>query len=177
MASESNSAASNSTELNSTESKSTRMDRRAIEAAIPHRAPFLFVDRVIERTRDTIVAEWDVRADLFAFRGHYPSFPVLPGVLISEFTFQSAAILFSEPGSSHVTSDAVPVLTKIEDARFKKIVRPGETLRAEVETIERIGPARYMKAHVTSNGATVLKLRFTVALTEALKTDASKASP
>lgn len=152
------------------------MDQRAIEAAIPHRAPFLFVDRVIERTHDTIVTEWDIRPDLFAFRGHYPGFPVLPGVLISEFTFQSAAILFSEPGSPAVTSSAVPVLTKIEDARFRKIVRPGETLRAAVETVERIGPARYMKAHVTSGGATVLKLRFTVALTEALESTESNAS-
>jgi len=142
------------------------LDRAAIEAAIPHRAPFLFVDRVLERGDDAIVTEWDVKADLFAFQGHYPGQPVLPGVLISEFTFQSAAILFAAPGSARVESHAVPVLTKIEDARFRKIVRPGETLRAELETVERLGPARFMKATVTSSGATVLKLRFTVALVD-----------
>lgn len=143
------------------------LDRAGIQAAIPHRDPFLFVDRVLARTADTITTEWDVTSDLFAFRGHYPGEPVLPGVLISEFTFQSAAILFSEPGSTRVERDAVPVLTKIEDARFRKIVRPGETLRADLETVERLGPARFLKATVTSAGATVLKLRFTVALVDA----------
>ena len=68
----------------------------SVEAAIPHRAPFLFVDRVARIDDDSIVTEWDVNADLPAFRGHYPGNPVLPGVLISEFTFQSAAILLGE---------------------------------------------------------------------------------
>jgi len=146
------------------------MDRAAIEAAIPHRAPFLFVDRVLERGVDAIVTEWDVAHDLAAFRGHYPGNPVLPGVLVSEFAFQSAAILFAERDATskppRVDDRAVPVLTKIEDARFKKIVRPGDVLRADVETLERVGPARYMKAAITCGGATVLKLRFTVALVD-----------
>jgi 3-hydroxyacyl-[acyl-carrier-protein] dehydratase len=136
-----------------------------VEAAIPHRAPFLFVDRVTRIDDDAIVTEWDVKADLPAFRGHYPGNPVLPGVLLSEFTFQSAAILFSDRDAT--ASGAVPVLTRIEDARFRKIVRPGETLVAEVECIERVGAARYVKAKVTSGGETVLKIRFTIALVAA----------
>ncbi len=142
------------------------MDRSAIERAIPHRDPYLFVDRVLERTGDSVTAEWDVAIDLPALRGHYPGNPVLPGALISEFTFQCAAILFSTPGESATVTTSIPVLTKIEDARFRKMVAPGETLRAVVETIERIGNARFMKALVTSNGDTVARLRFTVALVE-----------
>lgn len=133
-----------------------------VEAAIPHRAPFLFVDRVVRSDDEAIVTEWDVTHDLPAFRGHYPGNPVLPGVLISEFTFQSAAILLGDPDS--IASGALPVLTRIEDARFKKMVKPGETLVAEVVCIERIGAARYVKATVTSGGETVLKIRFTIAL-------------
>jgi len=137
--------------------------RAEIEALIPHRDPFLFVDRIVARTADRIVTEWDVTPELFAFRGHYPGFPVLPGVLISEFTFQSAACLLASGADPAVRSSAVPVLTKIEDARFRRVVKPGELLRAEVEVTERLGAARYCRAVVTCSGATVMRLRFTVA--------------
>ena len=137
--------------------------RAAIEALIPHRAPFLFVDRLLERGEDRLVTEWDVVPELDCFRGHYPGAPILPGVLVCEFVFQSAAILLAEAGGT-AQAGAIPMLTKIEDARFKQAVRPGETLRAEVTLVERVGPARYVSAHVRSNGKTVLRIRFTVAL-------------
>jgi 3-hydroxyacyl-[acyl-carrier-protein] dehydratase len=136
--------------------------RARIEAAIPHRAPFLFVDRIVEHGGGKIVTEWDVRADLPAFAGHYPGHPVLPGVLASEFCFQSAALLFALDASG--PSSGTPVLTRIEDARFKKLVSPGETLRAELETRETLANVRWMSAHVTSAGETVLRIRFAVAL-------------
>ncbi|MBL8861505.1 MAG: beta-hydroxyacyl-ACP dehydratase [Planctomycetes bacterium] len=142
---------------------SSTSSRAEIEALIPHRDPFLFVDRIVARSADRIVTEWDVSRDLGAFRGHYPGYPVLPGVLISEFTFQSAACLFASGAEPSVQPGSVPVLTRIEDARFRRVVRPGETLRAEVEVVERLGPARYCKASVTCDGATVVRLRFTVA--------------
>jgi len=127
-------------------------------AGIPHRPPFLFVDRIVEQSPARIVTEWDVRADLPAFAGHFPGEPVLPGVLMAEFCFQSAALLFSStPGSG------LPVLTRIEDARYKKVVRPGETLRAEVTLVEQLSNARWCKAHVTSAGTSVLRIGFTVA--------------
>ena len=141
------------------------MDRAAIEAAIPHRAPFLFVDRVVSLDELTITTEWTVQPELPAFAGHYPGRPLLPGVLTSEFAFQSAAILLVS-SSAASSKSAVPMLTKIEEARFKKAVGPGETLRAVVERIERVGDVHFMKAHVTSGGATVLKVRFTVALVD-----------
>jgi enoyl-[acyl-carrier protein] reductase I len=126
--------------------------RAAIEAAIPHRAPFLFVDRVIERSADRIVTEWDVRADLPAFAGHYPDFALLPGVLSAEFAFQSAAILLSPAARDPLSENRVPVLTKIEDARFKHLVRPGETLRAELDDVEVLANARLSRARTVSAG-------------------------
>ena len=152
--------------------------RAAVEAAIPHRDPFLFVDRVVERGERSIVTEWYVPRDLACFAGHFPADPVLPGVLVCEFAFQSAAILFSPaPGarSGDAEPGALPLLTRIEDARFKRVVRPGETLRAELALDESLGPARFVSAHVrrvetdaagelSPAGSTVLRVRFAVAL-------------
>ena len=68
-------------------SETTLMDRAAIMQAIPHRDPFLYVTRVVARSDDAITSEWDVPTDLYAFQGHYPGHPVLPGVLVCEFSF------------------------------------------------------------------------------------------
>jgi 3-hydroxyacyl-[acyl-carrier-protein] dehydratase len=140
------------------------IDRKGIEALLPHRAPFLFVDRVIAHEGDELVAEWDVPRDLPAFAGHFPGEPVLPGVLISEFAFQAGAILIYATSDVDKASPGIPVLTRIEDARFKKIVRPGETLRAEVRITERLGMARYVTAKITSKGKLVARLECVLAV-------------
>ena len=140
--------------------------RAAILAAIPHRPPFLFVDRIVEREPDKIRTEWTVPHDLECFAGHYPGRPILPGVLVCEFAFQSAAILFATEAVQGIGSpgdDALPLLTRIQDARFKSTVAPGETLTAALEVVERVSQARYVRAHVTSRGRTVVRLQFTVA--------------
>jgi 3-hydroxyacyl-[acyl-carrier-protein] dehydratase len=138
----------------------------AIRSAIPHREPFLFVDRIVERGPGRIVTEWDVPRDAPFLRGHYPGRPVVPGVLICESAFQSGALLCAlEPGLGGAPG-SIPVLTKIGDARFKRMVEPGETLRIETELTDRVGAARYMSARVFCSGASVLRVEFVVALTE-----------
>jgi 3-hydroxyacyl-[acyl-carrier-protein] dehydratase len=154
--------------VDSETSTSTVIDRAGIEVLIPHRQPFLFVDRITERSADGLMAEWDVPEDAFFFKGHYPSNPILPGVILNEFVFQSAAVFMSLPQCSDSAESSpplgVPVLTRIDNARFKQIVRPGQTVRAEITLTERLGPACYMKAKVTSNGKNVLRLNFVVAM-------------
>jgi len=135
-------------------------------ASIPHRPPFLFVDRVIERGADTIVCEWDVRADAPFFEGHYPGQPLVPGVLLCESVFQAGAILCTSSAGAD-EAEAVPVLTRIGEARFKHMVVPGETLRIEVTLDERVAAARFMTGRVTSSGRTVLRVQFAVALAPA----------
>jgi len=143
------------------------MDRAAIEAAIPHRDPFLFLDRIDALGNGSIEATWTVPADADWFRGHYPDEPILPGVLISEHVFQAAAVLLSvggggsEAGSEHV----VPVLVRIESARYRRMVRPGETLETTVTLEEQVGPAWFLEGRVTCGGEKVLQIRF--ALTRA----------
>lgn len=138
-----------------------------IRAAIPHREPFLFVTRIVEREPNRIVTEWLVPHDADFFRGHYPGRPLVPGVLICESAFQAGAILCATDERDAVPEGAVPVLTKIGDARFKRMVGPGETLRCEVMLDERVGPARYMKAKLTCGGELVLRVEFVVAVTHA----------
>jgi len=139
-------------------------DRAAIEAILPHRDPFLFVERVLAWDASTLTGEWDIPEGLDVFRGHYPGEPVLPGVLITEFALQCGAVLIYHTSQEDREHPGVPVLTRVNDARFKKVVRPGETLRAEVELTERVSTARYCKARVTSDGRLVARLAFTLAV-------------
>ena len=131
---------------------------------IPHREPFLFVSRVVEHGPASIVTEWDAEPEADFFRGHYPENPIVPGVLLLECALQAGALLCAaglEPGAARAD---VPVVTRVGDARFKRMVRPGERVRVAAELTDRAGPARFLKALLTVDGATALRLEFTVAL-------------
>jgi 3-hydroxyacyl-[acyl-carrier-protein] dehydratase len=141
------------------------VDRRAIEALIPHRAPFLFVDRVVEHTADSIVTEWRVAPDACFLAGHYPGFPLVPGVLLCEAAVQAGALLSALEPRDVAASGAVPVLVKLGETRFRRMVRPGETVSVRVTLDERLGPARVMTARLTVGDHAVARVGFTVALT------------
>lgn len=134
----------------------------AVHAVLPHRDPFLFVDAVLERDERRVLTQWRAKEDAPFFRGHYPGNPILPGVLLCEMAAQSSAILFANDPRE---AGATPVLTKIADARFKRMVRPGETLQCEVKLDERVGPARYVDVKITCGGETVLRAKLVVAVT------------
>ena len=94
-----------------------------IRKAIPHRPPMLLVDEIIEQTEDSIVCRKTFRDDEFFFQGHYPDQPIVPGVILCESAMQAGAILLSkfvEAGSG------VPVATRLNDVKFKKMIGPGE---------------------------------------------------
>lgn len=135
-----------------------------ISRVIPHRPPFLFVDRALELDGKKIVAEKYFSPDLDFFKGHYPGFPLLPGVLACEAIFQAGAILI---GNSILTGDerqGVPALTRIRDAKFRRMIRPGDTLRLAVEVEERAGPAFLMKGSAIVDGEVAVNVIFTCAL-------------
>ncbi|MBU0717369.1 MAG: beta-hydroxyacyl-ACP dehydratase [Planctomycetes bacterium] len=128
--------------------------------AIPHRPPFLFVDEIIEVSPDRIVTTKlaDPQADFF--RGHYPDQPVMPGVLICESCFQAGALLIAHRIGGHDASMGVPVLTRIQDARFKQIVRPGQTLRCEVTLDDELHGAYFLTGRVTVEDKVVVRVTF-----------------
>lgn len=103
-----------------------------IEAVLPHRAPFCWVDRVIAcEPGVSIEAELDVRPDLPLFAGHFPDYPVLPGVIIMEALAQAASFCAL---AARADAGAIGFLTGIDGARFRRQVRPGDvlTLRARI---------------------------------------------
>lgn len=132
---------------------------------LPHRPPFLFVERILEESEGHIIAEWNVPTDLFCFEGHYPGNPILPGVLIQEHTFQTGALMIYAGGDSK-EEPGTPVLTKVESARFRRIVKPGTKLTTEVNLVERLANARVCSGVVRSDGNVIARLAFVLALAE-----------
>jgi 3-hydroxyacyl-[acyl-carrier-protein] dehydratase len=120
------------------------LDRDQIKAIIPHREPFLLVDRVLEYEPGArAVGELDVTADMFWVPGHFPEYPVMPGVLIIEACAQVGAVaLLSLPENQ----GRIAFFGGIDKARFKRQVVPGETLRLECEITKRRGPIGFGSA-------------------------------
>jgi len=143
-------------------------ERAAIEAAIPHRAPFLLVDRVAAREASWIETEWRVPSAADWCTGHYPGQPILPGVLLCEHALQSGALLVSHALGGFAREAGAPVVVRLEDARFRRMVRPGELVRTRVELVERVGPAWFLAARASVAGQRALALRFTLSAANAL---------
>jgi 3-hydroxyacyl-[acyl-carrier-protein] dehydratase len=113
---------------------STVLDITQIQRILPHRFPFLLIDRVISLTpKQRIVALKNVSANEPHFVGHFPGFPIMPGVLIVEAIAQAGgALLLTEIPDRE---SKLMVFTGIERARFRKPVIPGDQLRIEVEVL------------------------------------------
>jgi 3-hydroxyacyl-[acyl-carrier-protein] dehydratase len=138
------------------------MTEHSIEAAIPHRPPMLLVDEVLERTANAIVCRKTFRADEFFFQGHYPGYPLVPGVILCECAMQAGAILLAEFAAE---GTGVPVATRLSDVKFKKMIRPGDTIQMEVTLNERVSDAFFLTAKVTCDNK--LATRFDFACTMA----------
>jgi 3-hydroxyacyl-[acyl-carrier-protein] dehydratase len=134
------------------------MDRQTIYNAIPHREPFLLVDEIVEWNDANIRCTKTFTGQEEFFAGHYPGSPLVPGVLLCEAGMQAGAILLSrhmgeKPGH-------VPVATRMNDVRFKRIVRPGEMIVMEVELTERLAEAFFLKAKVSVDGKVAVRFEF-----------------
>ena len=134
------------------------MTRQQILDAIPHRDPFLLVDEIIEWDEGRIVCTKTFSGEEEFFAGHYPDFPLVPGVLLCEAAMQCGAILLSR----HLrdAEGKVPVATRMNDVRFKRMVRPGETLRMEVDLTERLAGAFFLQAKVVVEGKVAVRFDF-----------------
>lgn len=136
---------------------------KAIYEAIPHRPPFLFVDEIIELSASKIVTKTEMKAEFDFFRGHYPGRPVVPGVILCEAAFQSGAVLLSGLIGK---KDGIPVVTRVSEVKFRKMIKPGDIIETTVEIIEKAGPAYFMKAQISSNGKNAVRCEFAVSIVE-----------
>lgn len=138
----------------------------AVTSLIPHRPPFLWVDRILECDGDMIVTEKDIDQDLAVFQGHYPDHPIMPGVLLCESLFQSGALLIAKSlhNEVDVTAAGIPVLTRIGGARFKRSVHPGDTITMKVLLKEVVSSVYFFKGTLRVKGKVAVQAEFSCAL-------------
>jgi 3-hydroxyacyl-[acyl-carrier-protein] dehydratase len=133
------------------------MDVVAIQRAIPHRYPFLFIDRVLEATPfDSIVALRNITISDPALQGHFPGNPIVPGVVIVEGAAQAAAVLgaLSKGGLTEC------LFTEITEARFRKPVVPGDVLKYEIKLTKHRGAFSWFDALMSVDGSEVAVVKF-----------------
>lgn len=114
------------------------MDNKILQS-LPHRYPFLFVDKIIQIKEDEIIAQKNVSFNEWFFEGHFPGNPILPGVIIIEAIAQAAGVLFLH--SFPEKENYLTLLLGIENFKFKKIVQPGDILTIIVKKtkVKKIG--------------------------------------
>jgi 3-hydroxyacyl-[acyl-carrier-protein] dehydratase len=136
-----------------------------IERIIPHRYPFLLIDRVVEmEAGKRIVAIKNVTANEWFFLGHFPGLPIMPGVLIVEALAQAGAVLLLSDDSA---KGQIPLFAGIEKCRFRQQVVPGDTLSLEMTVLARRGPVGKGHAVARVNNKVAAECDLTFALTKA----------
>jgi 3-hydroxyacyl-[acyl-carrier-protein] dehydratase len=129
------------------------MDIQAIRDILPHRYPMLLVDRIEELEEERVVGIKNVTINEPFFNGHFPDFPVMPGVLIIEAMAQVAGVLvLSQIPDRH---NKLVLLAGVDQAKFRKPVRPGDQLRIEMKIARRKASVAKMYGTATVDGAVV----------------------
>ncbi|MBI4402071.1 MAG: 3-hydroxyacyl-ACP dehydratase FabZ [Nitrospirae bacterium] len=141
------------------------MDSGEIRATLPHRYPFLLVDRIRElEAGRRIVGIKNVTANEPFFQGHFPDRPIMPGVLIIEAMAQVGGVLAFK--SFPLVGRPVVYLTGVDNAKFRKPVVPGDQLRFEVEVLKRRPPFWKMQAKAYVESDLVCEAELTAMVTE-----------
>lgn len=136
-------------------------------SAIPHRPPFLFVDRILRRSETEIVAERILRKEEAFFQGHYPQIAIMPGVLLCEALFQTAGVLMSgRLSKEEKDGKKIPVLVRIESAKFKQMVFPGDRLQLEVQFVEKMKDFYFFKGSASQGNKRFVSIEFILGMVE-----------
>lgn len=125
------------------------IDITAIKEVLPHHYPFLLVDKVLEMTEDRIVALKNVTINEPFFQGHFPQYPIMPGVLIMEALAQTAGVLAL---SKEENSDKLAFYAGMDKVKFKKQVIPGDQLIMTATFVKIRGPIAVVEAKAEVDG-------------------------
>src|SRR6202142_884422 len=129
------------------------MDIQWIQEILPHRYPFLLVDRIEELEPERIVGIKNVTINEPFFVGHFPDFPVMPGVMIIEAMAQVAGVLVLSQIEDRKSK--LVLLASVNEAKFRRPVRPGDQLRIEMKVAKRKATIAKMSGVATVDGAVV----------------------
>lgn len=140
------------------------MNLDEIKACIPHREPFLWLDEIISVDENSIHARKVVSPELEIFKGHYPDQPILPGVILCEAAMQASAVFIAKSGI--VAENKIPVATRLNNTKFRRMVKPGETLDIHVTLSEKLGAAYFFTGKVMVGSATAARMEFAVTATD-----------
>ena len=154
----------------------TTMDILELMAIMPHRYPFLLIDRVIEMEgNQRIVAIKNVTINEPHFQGHFPNYPIMPGVLMVEAIAQTGGALLMTDIPDR--DEKLMVFTGIEEAKFKRPVTPGDQLRIEVKIVARRTRAVKMHGVITVEGKVVCEAQVTCMVVPRVKDLGASAKP
>ena len=138
------------------------LDKEEIKKIIPQREPFLMIEEVIEVVPgEKAICIKNVSEDEYYFKGHFPGNPIMPGVLIVESLAQAGAVAIL---SKEENKGKNALFGGIDKMKFKRMVKPGDTLNLEVNIIKQKGPIGVGEGKATVNGELACKGEFTFAL-------------
>ena len=142
-----------------------QLDIVAIEKLLPHRYPFLLIDRVIDLGEERVVALKNVTINEPFFVGHFPGHPVMPGVLIVEAMAQAGAVMAMRQSSFDPDKQVVYFMA-LDKVKFRRPVVPGDQLRLEVEPLRKGGAIWKMKGRALVDGEVACEAEFLASLVD-----------
>ena len=134
------------------------MDREQLKEILPHREPMLLLDSS-EVIDGVACGTYKVRGDEFFLQGHFPGNPVVPGVILCEMMAQATSVLLADSAAGKT-----PYFTSLDKVRFKKSVRPGDTLESQCEILRQKGPFVFAAAKGYVGGELCVTAEFSFAL-------------
>jgi 3-hydroxyacyl-[acyl-carrier-protein] dehydratase len=140
------------------------LDIQAIEKILPHRYPFLLIDRILELEDMRVVALKNVTMNEPFFQGHFPGFPVMPGVLIIEAMAQAAAVLVLNRVEDR--ENKIVFFASINEAKFRRPVVPGDQLRVEVTFLKLKPSVAKVQGRATVDGQLVAEAEIVATLSD-----------